>query len=251
MRKPLDALPTRSPEPTLQVAIAQTADDVRAAQRLRHRVFVDEMGARIPDAGGLDADRFDPHCDHLLVRDVASGAVVGTYRILPPERLPRAGGSYTETEFHLTRLWTLRSRLVEVGRACVHPAYRTGATISLLWSGLLRYLVAGAHEYVIGCASIPLAGGIEPVAALCRDLLREHLAPPDHWVFPRRPLPWVAAADATAAPVPPLLRGYLRLGAQVCGEPAWDRDFGTADLPVLLAMERLSPRYAQRLLRAA
>src|SRR5262245_21911199 len=144
----------RSADPALVVTLARSEDDVRIAQRLRWRVFVDELGARIESAEpGLDADRFDAHCDHLLVRERDTGDVVGTYRMLPPERVARAGGLYAETEFHLTHLLGI-DRLVEVGRACVRRDYRTGSVISLLWAGLLRYLLDGGHEFVVGCASI-------------------------------------------------------------------------------------------------
>lgn len=237
---------------TLIVTLARNEADVRAAQRLRWRVFVDELGARIESPEpGLDADRFDVHCDHLLVCETATGDVVGTYRMLPPERVGRAGGFYAESEFHLTHSVALRRRMVEVGRACVREDHRTGAVIALLWSGLLRYLVDGGHEFVVGCASIGLGDEPRSAAALCRRLVREHSSPPDWRVFPRLPLPWDAGHDGVSAPLPPLLKGYLRLGAWVCGEPAWDPAFHTADLLLLLWMERLSQRHAARLLRAA
>src|SRR5262245_4024996 len=171
--------------------------------------------------------------------------------MLPPERAARAGGFYAESEFHLTRLLPLHRRMVEVGRACVREDHRTGAVISLLWSGLLRYLVEGGHEFVVGCASVGLGADMRPGAALCRRLVREHLSPPDHRVFPRRPLPFEPQDDTVSAPLPPLLKGYLRLGAWICGEPAWDPAFNTADMFLLLPLERLSQRYAARLLRAA
>ncbi len=238
-------------DPILEVQLARSASDVRAAQALRYRVFVEELGARVgPEAGGLDADDLDVHCDHLLVRDVRCDRVIGTYRILTAAGARAAGGFYAEREFHLTRVLALGSGLVEVGRACVDPAYRTGGVIALLWSGLLRYLTAGGHRHVIGCASIGLADGGPAVAALCRRLRREHSSPPEWRVFPRRPLP-LHRAPTDEAPVPPLLKGYLRLGAYVCGDPAWDPAFGTADLLVLLPMDRLSHRHASRLLRAA
>jgi putative hemolysin len=252
MRTP--ALPPDAPgdTPRLAVTVALTEDEVRAAQRLRWRVFVDELGAHVDSPEpGLDADRFDAHCDHLLVRETATGEVVGTYRMLPSERAARAGGLYAESEFHLGRLVTSHRGLVEVGRACVRADHRTGGVIALLWSGLLRYLVDRGHEYVVGCASIGLGDDMRPAAALCRRLLREHLSPADARVFPRRPLPCEPSDEASAATPPPLLKGYLRLGAWVCGEPAWDPAFNTADLLLLLPLDRLSQRHAARLLRAA
>jgi putative hemolysin len=238
-------------DPALAVQLARSEDEIREAQALRYRVFAEELGARLgPDANGLDADDFDPHCDHLIVRDLRRDRVIGTYRILPAARARAAGGFYAEREFHLTRILSLGGGLVEVGRACVDPSYRTGGVISLLWSGLLRYLTTGGHRHVIGCASIGLDDGGPAVAALCRRLRREHSSPPEWRVFPRRPLP-AHRAPTDEAPVPPLLKGYLRLGAYVCGDPAWDPAFGTADLLVLLPMDRLSQRHASRLLRAA
>jgi len=235
----------------LVVSLARTEDDVRAAQRLRWQVFVEELGATVEsEEHGLDADRFDAHCDHLLVRELATGDVIGTYRMLPPERAARAGGLYAETEFHLTRLLGLDG-LVEIGRACVRADHRTGVTISLLWTGLLRYLLDGGHEFVMGCASIAISDDMAGAAALCRRLALEYGSPPEWRVFPRRPLPCDLTPGAREASLPTLLKGYLRLGAYVCGEPAWDPAFGTADVLLLLPLERLSHRHAARLLRAA
>jgi putative hemolysin len=239
-------------ETSLAVTLARSREDVRAAQRLRWQVFVDELGAHVESPEpGLDADRFDHHCDHLLVRETATGDVIGTYRMLPPDRVAHAGGLYAETEFHLTRLLGLHRRMVEVGRACVRKDRRTGSVIGLLWSGLLRYLVDGGHDFAVGCASIGLGDDMRPAAALCRRLMLEHLSPPDWRVFPRRPLPCDPASTVEPAPMPPLLKGYLRLGALVCGEPAWDPAFNTADVLLLLPLEHIDRRHAARLLRAA
>jgi len=247
-----NALPAASGNDAgLVVSLARTEDDVRAAQRLRWQVFVEELGATVEsEEHGLDADRFDAHCDHLLVRESATGDVVGTYRMLPPERTARAGGLYAETEFHLKRLLGLDG-LVEIGRACVRADHRTGVEISLLWTGLLRYLLDGGHEFVMGCASIAISDDMAGAAALCRRLALEYGSPPEWRVFPRRPLPCDPALAVCEAPLPPLLKGYLRLGAYVCGEPSWDPAFRTADVLLLLPLERLSQRHAARLLRAA
>ena len=246
-----NALTTPGNDAGLVVSLARTEDDVRAAQRLRWQVFVEELGATVEsEVHGLDADRFDAYCDHLLVRVGATGDVIGTYRMLPPERAACAGGLYAETEFHLTRLLGLDG-LVEIGRACVRADHRNGVAISLLWTGLLRYLLDGGHEFVIGCSSIAIGNDMAGAAALCRRLALEYGSPPEWRVFPRRPLPCDLTPGAREAPLPPLLKGYLRLGAYVCGEPAWDPAFDTADVLLLLPLERLSHRHAARLLRAA
>ena len=231
----------------LRVGLAVTAEDVRSAQRLRHRVFVEEMGARL-HAGepGIESDRFDPYCQHLLVRDAMSGQVVGCYRILTDAQAARAGGYYSQTEFDLTRVLAVPGRLVEVGRTCVHPDYRNGAVIGLLWSGLARFMLMHRYEYLMGCASIPLTGDVKQIGALWHALAATHLSPPEWRVFPKTPFA-ALPESASSAPVelPPLIKGYLRLGAQVCGEPAWDPAFNTADLFLLLNLDRLSARYAR------
>ena len=134
---PIQADPQRRPaRRKLSVGLARSEWDVIEAQRLRYRVFAEELGARLPTTvPGIDQDIYDPFCQHLVVRDDAEGCVVGTYRILSPENARRIGNYYSENEFDLTRLQLLRPRLVEIGRSCVHPDYRSGATIALLWSG--------------------------------------------------------------------------------------------------------------------
>ncbi|MEU3608147.1 GNAT family N-acyltransferase [Streptomyces sp. NPDC035033] len=238
------------PAPRYLVGLARDQDDVRAAQRLRHLVFAGEMGARLdgPEPG-LDTDAFDAYCDHLLVREETTGEVVGTYRILPPERAAVAGRLYAETEFDLTRLAPLRHDLVEVGRSCVHPAHRNGAVIALIWAGLARYMTRTGHEWLAGCCSIPLADGGALAAATWDTVKAKHLAPEEYWVTPHR----LWNSDGVPRPegrteLPALLRGYVRLGAQVCGAPAHDPDFGVADLYVLLSLRRTNPRYLRHFL---
>ncbi|MCL2525245.1 MAG: GNAT family N-acetyltransferase [Betaproteobacteria bacterium] len=229
----------------LTASLARGVGEILEAQRLRHRIFADELGARLPSrTPGVDHDIYDPFCEHLLVRDWQSGEVVGTYRILAPEDAARIG-YYAENEFDLTRLRHLRPRLVEIGRACVHPDYRNGATISLLWSGLARYMVRHGYGYLMGCASISMADGGHAAASLYDRLAAEHLGPQEYHVFPRCPLPLAALRRDQPTEVPPLIKGYLRAGAWICGEPAWDPDFNTADLPILLPMDRIAGRYAR------
>lgn len=239
----------------LEVAWARDAAEVNAAQRLRYQVFAQEMGARLDTAGaaaGLDVDRFDPFCDHLLVHagPVEEGIVVGTYRVLPPARARAAGGYYTDTEFDLAPLAPLRGRALELGRSCVHPAWRSGSVILAMWSALASYMQRHGLETMIGCASIGITDGGANAAALWRALRRTHLAAPRWQVTPRHPLPDVEAAGGIAI-APPLLKGYLRCGARVIGAPALDSAFGTADLPLMLRMEDMAPRYRRRLLKAA
>jgi putative hemolysin len=232
----------------LHVSLAATPDDLRAAQRLRWQVFVEEMGARVDcDEHGIEADRFDAHCQHLIVRDLDGGHVVGCYRILPDYAALRAGGWYSQSEFDLTRILALPGRIMEVGRTCVHPDYRSGSTIALLWSGLARYLVMNKFDYLMGCASIPLRHGTHEALAVYKHLSESHLSPPEWRVYPRTPLPRVdlVGAGETAPVIPPLVNSYLRVGARICGEPAWDPAFNVADLFIMLRADSINERYAR------
>nr|WSZ99810.1 GNAT family N-acetyltransferase [Streptomyces sp. NBC_00857] len=232
------------------VSLARTQDDVRAAQRLRHLVFAGELGARLdgPEPG-LDVDAFDEYCDHLLVREESTGEVVGTYRLLPPAAARAAGRIYSDSEFDLTRLAPIRHDLVEVGRSCVHPLHRTGGVIALIWGGLARYMTATGHNWLAGCCSIPLADGGTLAASTWHAVKSRNLAPEEFQVTPRRLWsPDATVAAAALSELPPLLRGYLRLGAWVCGAPAHDPEFGVADLYVLLSMRRTNPRYLRHFL---
>ncbi|GKQ39726.1 GNAT family N-acetyltransferase [Streptomyces sp. A012304] len=246
----LDRPPQSTAPVRYTVSLARDEADVRAAQRLRHDVFAGEMGALLTSAQpGLDIDPFDAYCDHLLVRDADTGQVVGTYRLLPPERAAVAGRLYSEGEFDLAPLDGIRPGLVEVGRSCVHPDHRDGAVIGLIWAGIARYMVDHGHEWLAGCCSIPLADGGALAAGAWERVRDKHLAPEEYRVRPL--LPWVPRADVpppARTELPALLRGYLRLGAWVCGEPAHDTDFGVADLYVLLSMRRVNPRYLRHFL---
>jgi putative hemolysin len=231
------------------VGLAVDDVEVAEAQHLRHRVFAEEMGARLPTAHlGLDIDNFDAYCDHLIVRDRDNGEVVGTYRILSPSQARKAGGYYSEQEFDLARFHHLRPRMAELGRSCVHPDYRSGAVIALLWSGLADYMSRHGHDHIIGCASIPMADGGYVAAKVYEKLIEKYLSPIEWRVNPRNRLPLESLSASVDALLPPLIKGYVRLGAWVCGEPSWDPDFNTADLLMMLPMERLNTAYARRLL---
>jgi putative hemolysin len=237
----------------LQVCWAESLDDVREAQRLRHQVFVGEMGARIASpVPGHDIDLFDDYCEHLLVRSGRGGPVVGTYRVLTPAQARRVGSFYSDTEFDLVRLRGVRDRMVELGRSCVHPDHRRGGVILALWGALAGFMVRNHLDTMIGCASIPMVhNGVvsgDAAASIWRQLRVTHLAPLELQVRPRLPLP-VERLDATLdVEAPALIRGYLRLGAKVLGAPAWDPDFNTADLPMLMRIADLPSRYRKHFL---
>jgi putative hemolysin len=233
------------------VSVATSAGEVKEAQRLRHRVFVQEMGANLRSgAASVERDRFDPFCKHLIVRDRITSRIVGTYRILTPERAAALGGFMAEREFDLAPLAVLRQRMIEVGRACIDADYRCGSIIMLLWSGLAAYAQARGLGFLFGCVSIGLGDAQFDARAVYGKIETRFLAPPEYRVLPRTELPKVAVSPNGPAVIPPLLKGYLRAGAWVCGEPAWDPEFGTADLPVLLQLDRVESRYARHFLHA-
>lgn len=226
--------------PRYSLLVVRDGDEVVAAQRLRHQVFAGEMGAALhTPVPGLDVDGFDEHCDHLVVREDHTGEIVGCYRMLPPERAAEAGMLYSETEFDLRNLAPLKGALVETGRSCVHPDHRTGAVVSLVWAGIARYMYLSGHNWLAGCASVSL----QDTAGVWDTVRRKHLAPSEYQVRPLRPWEPVDGAVQKKVTIPPLLKGYLRLGAWVCGPPAHDADFGVADLFVLLGLDRVDQRY--------
>ncbi|HEY7986826.1 MAG TPA: GNAT family N-acyltransferase [Methylophilaceae bacterium] len=236
-------------KPSLYFSFARSPGEVAEAQKLRYKVFAEEMGAQLDGHDGLDKDGFDAFCEHLLVRDSDSGEVVGTYRIMDPYMANEAGGYYSAGEFDLSRLMHLSPSMVEVGRSCVHPDYRCGSTISLLWAGLAKYMLTHKYEYLIGCASMGMADGGHQAASLYRSIKEKYLAPLEYRVFPHCPLPLEALQQDVMTACPPLLKGYLRLGAYICGDPHWDADFNTADFLVMLPISRMNPRYAEHFMK--
>ncbi|MEV3900784.1 GNAT family N-acyltransferase [Mycobacterium sp. NPDC050551] len=243
--------------PRYSLLLSTDSDLIEAAQRLRHDVFTSEPGFALAGAtDGRDADRFDEYCDHLLVREEESGQLVGCYRMLPPPGAIAAGGLYTATEFDVGALDALRPSLVEMGRAVVREDHRNGGVVLLMWAGILAYLDRCGYDYVTGCVSVPThTDGGAPGSQVrgVRDFVRRrHAAPEQFTVHPYRPvvldgrgLDDIEPPDRLA--VPGLMRGYLRLGARICGDPAHDPDFGVGDFPALLDKRQADTRYLKRL----
>jgi putative hemolysin len=246
------ALPVRRGD-RLYVELASGEEDVREAQRLRYQIFGIEMGARLQGAEqGLDADGLDPHCQHLLVRESATGRVVGCTRILTDDSARGVGRFYSEGEFDLGPVLTLPGRRIEIGRTCIAPEYRQGSGIGVLWAGLAGFIQLHGFDYLFGCASVPLGEQDLQAAAIMNRLRRHAMAPEALRVTPRVPLLAGSPPDeALDAPLPTLLKAYVRLGAQACGEPCRDPDFGVADILMLLDVDRLKPAYSRHFLDRA
>jgi putative hemolysin len=225
-----------SAEPRYSLLLSTDPAQVEAAQRLRYDVFSSEPGFALTGHGdGLDVDRFDE---------------------LSPTGAIAAGGLYTATEFDIQALDSLRPSLVEMGRAVVHNDHRNGAVVLLMWAGILAYLDHCDYDYVTGCVSVPVAGDGGPPGSQIRGVRdfvsRRHAAPADYRVHPHRPVVIDGRSlDEIEPPsrpvIPPLMRGYLRLGARICGEPAHDADFGVGDFPALLDKRQADTRYLRRL----
>ena len=248
------ALPCSLTDSHYSVHLAANSLEIFEAQRLRYQIFALEKGAAIDGGGeGLDIDPFDRFCDHLLVRD-RWGRLIGTTRALRQENALRAGGFYSETEFELMPALRWSGKLLEIGRTCIHPDHRNGAAIGVLWSGIADLIFDGGYDRLIGCASIDVdaEAGFGPVKALVDSILARYLSAADQRARPKIPLPAAAMAGPSApCAAPPLLKAYLRLGAQICGDAYYDADFACADLLVLVDRERLNLRYARHFLKAS
>ncbi|PIA74996.1 hemolysin [Ectopseudomonas toyotomiensis] len=230
----------------LQAERLQGPAALREAQALRYRVFSAEFDAKLNGAElGLDMDDYDIHCRHIGVRDLNSGELVATTRLLDHQAAAGLGRYYSEEEFALHGLAKLEGPVLEIGRTCVDVAYRNGATIAVLWGELAEVLNEGGYRYLMGCASISMQdGGIQAHAVMQR--LRERYLCTEHLrAEPKHPLPQLDLPGNVIAEMPPLLKAYMRLGAKICGEPCWDRDFQVADVFILLKRDELCPRYAR------
>ncbi|TRO16507.1 GNAT family N-acetyltransferase [Ectopseudomonas mendocina] len=230
----------------LQAERLQGPAALREAQALRYRVFSAEFDAKLNGAElGLDMDDYDIHCRHIGVRDLESGELVATTRLLDHQAAAGLGRYYSEEEFALHGLAGLEGPVLEIGRTCVDVAYRNGATIAVLWGELAEVLNEGGYRYLMGCASISMQdGGIQAHAVMQR--LRERYLCTEHLrAEPKHPLPQLDLPGNVIAEMPPLLKAYMRLDAKICGEPCWDKDFQVADVFILLKRDELCPRYAR------
>jgi putative hemolysin len=243
------ALPVKRGD-RLFVELAATQAEVREAQSLRYRVFGEELGATLKaGADGLDMDDLDAYCQHLLVREAKTGAVVGCTRLLTDRQARRFGRFYSEGEFDLGGIPRLPGRLLEVGRTCIAPQYRHGSAIAVLWSGLAGFIHLHAVDYLFGCASIPLGENDVQGAAMMNRIRRLAMSDEAVRVTPRVPLLTAKVPkDVLDAPLPALVKAYIRLGAKACGEPCRDPDFGVADVLMLLDVNDLNPTYSRHFL---
>jgi putative hemolysin len=248
---------SRATRPKYAARLARNIDEVRHAQRLRFEVFNLELGEGLAESHvtGLDVDPFDEFCDHLVVEEVATGQIVGTYRLQTGQLAAANLGYYSEREFDFAPYEALRCETIELGRACVHAEHRNLNVLHLLWRGIAIYSVERKARFLIGCSSLTSQNPSEG-AAVYRQL-KSHLTKPELRTQPRPQLRIVtegddagvgqdasasspkSAAPATAGVSSKLLRAYLAIGARICGPPAIDREFGTIDFLTLLDLHSL------------
>lgn len=245
---------------SLEVRLACSDAEVEAAQQVRYRVFYDELGAKASALAALerrDADRFDEVCDHLLVFDTALPGpdhrrIVGTYRLLRQETAVAAGGFYSDDEFGLAALVARHPgrRFLELGRSCVLPEYRSRRTIEVLWQGIWAYVTHYGIDVMTGCASFH--GTVPAAHAEALSYLAHHCRVDAEWTVravPGRyramdlmPVEAVNLKSALAA-MPPLIKGYLRVGARIGDGCVVDHDFGTVDVFIVLPVSAIATRY--------
>ena len=238
-----------------EIKITTDAKEIQEAQRLRFQVFNLEMhkGLRASFERGLDVDDFDPFCDHLIVRDLKSKEVVGTYRLLLGSQAKRNIGFYSESEFHLDRIKKLDGELLELGRSCARKDFRDRALIALMWEAIAHYVNRHQVQFLFGCGSLYTTDAAE-VSEYFSMLKRKYYADEAFRVHPVNSCRFdgvvdnvnVADEHGLFLKLPSLIKGYLRLGAVACGPPALDHEFGTADFLMLLDMRKLSSDYLRR-----
>lgn len=233
------------------IKIAESPQEVAAAQSLRHKVFKLECGYRAENRDLYDYDEYDEYCLHLIVIEKSAGKVVGTYRIQAAEAARCGHGFYSAQEYHLDNLRHLLDNALEMGRSCVYAPYRNGTVMALLWSGIAEVLNRIKTRYMFGCVSLETTDSATGWAAYCYLNGKGYLAPeisvsPKSKFILRRPdeneIEKVLSEKGFKL-IPPLMKGYLRLGARVCGEPVLDQEFGTIDFLILLDTHKIGKRY--------
>jgi putative hemolysin len=238
----------KASSPLFQVSLAQTMDDLTECQRLRYQVFNCELGEGLAasEPCGLDRDRFDFICDHLMVRDTASAKLVGTYRMQTGYRAKGNLGYYSAQLFDLRPFEAIRGEVLELGRACVHQDYRNTTALFLLWKGIAMYSALCNARYLIGCSSLTSQDENEGMV-LYHELRDRYLVEPPLRTEPHPGCRCNVTEETVASPPPPrLFRAYLDLSARLCGPPAIDREFKTIDFLTPLDLQAIPDRVRTR-----
>lgn len=239
--------PVESP---LVARVTTDPEEIHQALQLRFKVFAEDMGANVKSADeGIDKDRFDDFCHHLIVKDVINDQVVGYSRIITSDMLEQTGGFYSATEFDLSNVVKSGCSYMEIGRTCVDPDFRSGAVIGLLWSGIAQFMTANNLDYLMGCASISMVDGGAKALAIVDHLREKHFTDEATRAIPKIGLPKMQVNLNGKEFMPPLLKAYLRIGAKICGEAFLDKDFNVADVLILLPKEDINQRYIRHFIK--
>jgi len=238
------------PARRLECFIADSEALIKEAQKLRYRIFAQEMGAKLKSENeGLDYDEVDQYCDHLVVYDNDTQKIVGYTRLLTDQQAQQLGRFYSQSEFNLDRVLEMPGRFLEIGRTCVDPDFRGSVVLTTLWSALVEYALKGGFNYLLGCASITPGPSGFAVDAVYRSIDAKNIAPDSLQVSPSIPVPAELRCNRDESGIPPLLKAYLRFGALICGEPCWDEDFNCMDLFVLLPLDQVQERYSKHYMK--
>ncbi|WP_286885907.1 GNAT family N-acetyltransferase [Aneurinibacillus sp. UBA3580] len=252
MKKMVQSAGKLKPEfSSLVVKLAKRSDEIEKALQLRYRVFVEEAGNFfMMNESGMEQDRYDACCDHLIVTDLETDKVVGTYRLLPGDRTTETAGFYSETEFDLAGLQEYRMFTLELGRSCTAPEYRNGRVIQMLWEGIAEYIKQRDVRYLIGCASLH-ATDIQSRNEIYTMLIKTGMITNRFGISPLithridslQTLDFEFSQKDMVRRLPSLMKGYYWLGAEIGGEPAFDPIFHTTDFLTILDPRKISKRY--------
>ncbi|MFC0214701.1 GNAT family N-acetyltransferase [Paenibacillus chartarius] len=247
------------PQPSqLIMKLADSTEEVEQALRLRYEVFVEEeKNMRMRSETGLEQDEYDAYCDHLIVKDAVLDRVVGTYRLLPGDVAQRNIGFYSETEFDLSAFTPSKEHTLELGRSCIAPAYRGGKAIQMLWEGIATYITERGYDHLIGCASIHMSS-LEDLKLIYTMLRRKQVITdrfgvqplPTHRIDGLQLIEQELDEKEVFRKLPPLMKGYQWLGAEIGGDPAYDDIFQTVDFFIVLQKDRVTRRYRKHFLNS-
>ncbi len=241
---------------SLVVKLAVQTGEIEQAMRLRYKVFVKEAeNSHLYNESGIESDNFDEYCDHLIVKDLECDEVVGTYRLLQGINAIRHRGFYSETEFDLTAFQEKKPYALELGRSCIAPEYRDGKVIQLLWEGIAKYITEYNHKYMIGCVSLTLKN-IKEINEIYSLLRMKRIINDSYGIHPLlthringlQMVEMELNDKEIFRKLPPLMRGYQWLGADIGGEPACDIIFNTTDFFIILETGCVAKRYQRRFL---
>ena len=235
--------------PRYQVSFAKNNQEIVECQKLRYEVFAEEMGAELDSADtGLDQDKFDHYCRHLLVRDNKINKVIATTRIITNEIAQKAGSYYSETEFDIKEIISLKKTFMEIGRTCVHMDYRSSSAINHLWQGVAREMLTSQVDYMFGCVSIPISDDGQYINSLMHYIKKSGHMSKDLKVTPKSPLNNNTLPESINVVLPSLLKRYMHIGAKICGEPCLDIKFNVADIFILVDTKKINKRYQRHFL---